>query len=386
MRKRWLRKVGVLFVVAAISIGTSETVRAQSEEASMIEEMMERLDVDEVQDFLDKQEETEHVSFLSLVQEMAQGQGESALQKVGTVIVDTLVTEVEENRKTLFIVGFMALIFAVLRHFIEVFDQNYVSELCFLMVYVELMVLVMRSFQTMNQITIQALELITQFMKAVLPVYCMSMTFSNGSMSAIGTYELTFLIIYVVQWGIQRILVPAVNFFVLLELLSHMVDGERFTHMTELFEGGIRWILKSLTFLVLGMSMVRGMVAPVTDRMKYTALHKTLSMLPGVGNAAGAFGEILVGTGSVIKNGVGVAVMILLVILCLVPVVKVGVIAVMYKVTAAVIEPITDKRITGCVNGMFRACVLSCKVLTTAVMLFLITIAVLTMASGFTAM
>lgn len=386
MRKSMIRKSVILLITLVMIAGWSEPVWAQSGEETILENMMGELDATQVQKVLEEQAGTENVSFLSLVQEVLAGQETDIWQNMGILIKDTIMKEIDENRKTLMLVAFMAVIFAVLRHFIEVFDQSYVSELCFLMVYVELMVLVMHSFQAMNQITIQALELITEFMKAVLPVYCMSMTFSNGSVSAIGTYELTFLIIYVVQWGIQRILVPAVNFFVLMELVSHMVDGERFTHMTELFEGGIRWILKSLTLLVLGMSMIRGMVAPATDRMKYSAIHKTISMLPGVGNAAGAFGEIVVSAGSVIKNGVGVAVMIVLLLICLVPVVKVGVIAVMYKVTAAVIEPITDKRITGCVNGIFRASVLSCKLLTTAVMLFLITVAVLTMASGFTAM
>ena len=120
-------------------------------------------------------------------------------QQIGSYTGDLLLGEIENNRELLIVMIALAFAFALLRNFSSVFQNSYVSQLCFLLVYVELMVLLMKSFAVVGELLTGTLDQIVEFMKVLLPVFCMSMVFSNGTTTASGFYEMAFLIIFLLR-------------------------------------------------------------------------------------------------------------------------------------------------------------------------------------------
>lgn len=167
--------------------------------------------------------------------------------------------------------------------------------------------------------------------------------------------------------------------------MNYILEGEKFARMCELLEDGIRWGMKIIVTLVMGLNIVQGLIHPAVDRLKMTSWTKTVSMIPGIGNSASAIGEILIGTGMVIKNSVGVAAMLILVILVAIPLVKIFVMSLLYKLASAILEPITDKRLAGSVNGVFKGSVLAGKLMLTSLFLFFVTIAMITASTSYVA-
>ena len=84
----------------------------------------------------------------------------------------------------------------------------------------------------------------------------------------------------------------------------------------------------------------------------------------------------------VIKNSVGAAAMLVLVVLTAIPLVKLYAMSFLYKLSAAVLEPVTDKRIAGSINGVFKGSVLAGKLMLTSLFLFFITIAMITASTS----
>lgn len=95
-----------------------------------------------------------------------------------------------------------------------------------------------------------------------------------------------------------------------------------------------------------------------------------------MGNAVGGTAEIFLGTAVLIKNGIGMAGAVIAVLICIVPVVQMGLVALMYKLAAALVQPVSDKRITACISGVSEGYELMVKVIFTTGALFLLTIAV----------
>ena len=272
--------------------------------------------------------------------------------------------------------------FILLKNFSTIFRNSYISEMCFLLVYIELMVLLMKSFLIMNELLSETLQRVVEFMKMLIPVFAMSMVFSNGTGSAAGFYEMTFFIIYLVQWGLLYLLAPMVQIYVVMQFLNYILEGEKFTRMCELLEDGIRFCLKFIVTLVMGINLVQGLICPAIDRLKTGTWAKAVGMIPGIGNSANAIGEMLIGTGMVIKNSVGAATMLVLVVLTAIPLVKLYAMSFLYKLSAAVLEPVTDKRIAGSINGVFKGSVLAGKLMLTSLFLFFITIAMITASTS----
>ena len=141
-------------------------------------------------------------------------------------------------------------------------------------------------------------------------------------------------------------------------------------------------VQKVLVTFVLGMNLIQGMVAPAVDQLKRTTTVRTIGVIPGLGGAMNAVSEMLLGTGLLIKNCVGAAAIVVLILLCAKPLLEVAVLALIYRVLAALVEPVTDKRISGVLDALARAGMLYLKLVITAILMLFLTVAVVCVATG----
>ena len=322
----------------------SETDGQDVEEEQITESMLQRIGASKVQDFLDKQENLSDVSFSSLVIGILKGEEGISPEKVGTWLKETLFYELAETKGLFVQVLVISIAFGILKNFTDVFDNSYISELCFVLVYSVLAVLLMRSFLVMSDLTKETIGTTVEFMRTLIPVYGMSMVFSNGTATAAAFYELTFIILYLVQWLLLSVLLPLVQIMIVFCFMNELLDGEKFEKMTELIEEGVRVTLKFVMSVVVGLNVIQGLIQPAVDKFKNSMVSKTASAIPGIGGSVRAVSEIIVSAGTLVKNSVGVAAMLLLFGICLFPLLKVGVLAFFYKLSAAVVEPVADKR------------------------------------------
>ena len=96
----------------------------------------------------------------------------------------------------------------------------------------------------------------------------------------------------------------------------------------------------------------------------------------------GEVGQVLLGSGALIKNAIGTAALIFLILLCLVPLLKLGIISFLYQGAAAVVQPAADKRIVACISAVGNGTRLLLKLVLYTVILFLVTVAIVCAASN----
>ena len=68
--------------------------------------------------------------------------------------------------------------------------------------------------------------------------------------------------------------------------------------------------------------------------------------------------------------------MIAVIVLCFIPVIKAVAMSIGYKFAGAMLEPVSDKRISNAVNGIYESIVLLAKTLLYGVVFFLLTMAI----------
>ncbi len=78
----------------------------------------------------------------------------------------------------------MQRVFPCLRISREPLRKNYVSDICFLLVYGVLCVLLLKSFEIYGTVAEEALNGSIDFMKALIPAFGISMVFSSGAESS----------------------------------------------------------------------------------------------------------------------------------------------------------------------------------------------------------
>ena len=346
-------------------------------------ELAEEIDFSGLDSFLEENGE-EEISFSDLVESfLTDTTGEEKVGMVMEVIMTELFREIDKNRELLLEIVLLAITFSILKNFTGAFGASYVSELCFLLVYCVLALMLLQSMQALREIVSQAVTQSVDFMKMLVPAFCVSMIFSSNLSSSAGFYQIAFLIIYLVEWIFLNLLLPLIHIYVLLVLFNHFMEEERFLNLTELFRELIMKGIHLAVMIVMGLNVVQNLISPAKDRMTQGMFGRAASVIPGVGNAVSGMGEVLLGAGIVVKNCVGAAGVVMLVMIGMVPFLKVGCLALFYRVAAAATEPVTDKRISGCLKGMAEGASLYLKLLGYCFTLLFLTIGLTTAATSF---
>ena len=360
------------------------TGSAEKTQETYLKTFLEDLDFAELDTWTKEElfpEQREKFSFSVMVQELlADGIGVTSMEKIGQWLCDALLYEIKTGKTILVEVVLLAAGFSMLKNFSGTFEKNYVSDICFLLVYGVLCVLLLKSFEIYGTVAEEALNGSIDFMKALIPAFGISMVFSSGAESSAAFYQLAFLVIYLVEWLFLSVLLPFIRVYVVTELFNHFFEDEKFQNFTELLAGVISWGMKSAMMAVLGLNVMQGLLAPSKDRLLNGAVSRAAMMIPGVGNVLGGIGELMFGAGILIKNCVGVTALIVLLAVGCIPVLKLACMSVLYKLAAAVAEPVADKRIVGCIKSMAQGGVLYLKLVCYGIVLFFATIALQTAA------
>lgn len=174
-----------------------------------------------------------------------------------------------------------------------------------------------------------------------------------------------------------NLLLPGVRFYFLIDLLNHLTKEELLSRMAELTKNVIDWSLKTLLAGLVGIQVIQRLLSPAIDSLKRTILGKTAGAIPGFGNIFEGVTEIVLGSAVLIKNCLGVAATIVLILLAIVPLLRIGVSAVSYQILSAVLQPIGDKRMVACAYSMGECLMLHMRIILTIEVMFLLTIVLL---------
>ena len=165
-------------------------------------------------------------------------------------------------------------------------------------------------------------------------------------------------------------------------MLFRSMEEERFRRLSGLIADAVRLALKASVAFILGINIIQGMIAPAMDRLTGNTVARTIQMVPGIGNVVSNVGQIFLSSALVIKNCVGAAALIILLLLCIVPFCKMFFLAVLYKILSAVLEPVSDRRLSGGMNGIANGGMLYLKIMNPCLILFCLTIALSSAATG----
>ena len=361
---------GVSFVWAA-----EESMEEKA--ADYEEELLDDLDTRQMQRIMDELLEEDSFSFKEIVRElMENGQaitGEQALE----LVEESFWKLFGENRGVFGQALLLAFAAALMSSFVQAFDREKMGDSCFYMIYLLVFVLLLKEFRDMSGELHGVLTGIVKFMQALAPSYYIVVSAAAGVTTASLFYQIILIAIFCVEYILVTFLFPAVHIYVLLEFINLMTKEAMLSRIGELLRGGILWVQKTLLAVIAGMQIIQSLVAPALDSLKRSVLGRTASVIPGIGGAVNAVTEIIFASAVLIRNCFGAAALIALVMMGIVPVLKLGMNALVYKLTGALIQPVCDERLVKCFLAMGEGCMLLLKLLFTTQILFMLTIVIL---------
>lgn len=360
---------------AAEEVDSSER-EAQVEE--LLDAYLEELDMREIEENMESMLPQMEFSFRDSVLQLIKGEIPLTRENVLNLIQDTLFAELRLQREVLVQVLILVIAAAVFTNFVRVFQKNQISDITFYIIYLLLFVLIMNGFQELTGAAQEAVGQILHFMRLLLPVYLVVASLAAGSVTAVGFYEVTLFFITAVQTIMLYVVLPGIGFYVLFQLLNHLGKEDYLSKLAELIKNVLSWMMKTLLALVVGIQTIQGLLLPAIDSLKNSVWTRAAGAVPVLGNTFSAVTETVLGTAVLLKNAVGAAGLLVILLICLVPVVRLAVCTLLYKAVGAAVQPVSDKRITECISGVGEGVGMLLKAVATTGVIFLITLAMVT--------
>lgn len=322
------------------------------------------------------------VSFKAILKQLMTGSLSEAGQLLLQMIREQVAGGIYENQQLLFKIACFAVIGAIFTNFAMAFSKEQVAETGFYLTYTLLMTLMMTSFMMTSAIVRDVLHSLTEFMKVLLPTFCMALTFTTGSLLSGAYYELMMIAIAAADWLMSSLIMKMIQVYVLTALVNHISKEDYLSKLSELLALLIRWSIRTVVGVILGINILQTMLLPAIDRAKETVAYKLISAVPGVGTAMNTAVGAVIGSGVLIRNVLGMGSLLIILLICAVPVVRVCMVLLSYKIVQAVIQPVTEKRLLEGMDAMTQGVGMLLHVLVSCVLMFILSLAVVCNAAA----
>ncbi len=385
-----MRGKGIILCIFIVILGCffsprtvyATEIRDKDEQTELQKEAEETIwkefEFSEIEDLLDDIFPEKKTDFQDLIKKMLSGQTEPSLQVIGEMISDQFFYEWKSSKAGMVHILLIVIVAAVFTNFSNVFQNQQISEISFYVLYLLLITIGLNSFRILIVSAGENLERLIGFMKVLGPVYFLAVAFAAGSSTSILFYNLVLLLIYLVELVILNFLIPFVQVYIVVKVMNNLSEEDYLSKFAELCETVIAWTLKTLLAGVTGVNIIQGLLSPAIDSLKRSVVGRSAEAIPVVGDAIGGVTEVMLGTAVLIKNGIGVAGALVCIGICLVPIIQMAVVTLLYKLIAAMIQPVSDKRIVGCISSIADGSQMLLRIIFTTGVLFLLTIAVVT--------
>ena len=390
--KRWLLILLLLCFFAGGKEASAETVEQQEESqkgeaasgltTKITEEILSDMSLAQVQSLLDEILGGESFSVEKALKSMINGETFFTKEAMQEFLHGLFFDRLEKEKKNFSLLLLLILIAAVLSNFAAVFENGQVGEVSFYMIYLLLFTILMNRFAILCTALGKQLDWLVEFMKGLAPAYYVVISASAGTFTAAAFYEGVLILVGLIQWLLLNFLLPGANLYVLLRLVNHLSKEDMLSKMAEFLETLISWSLKTMTGAVLGLQVVRGLVTPAMDAVKRTAIGKTAGAIPAVGNAVNVVTELILTGAVLVKNCLGAAAVVIFLLAGAGPLIHYGMLSLSYRFLAAVSQPISDKRIVGCLGTLGEGCSLLLRILISAELLCILTFVILMASVG----
>ncbi len=359
---------------SVISESTEENQEDTQEEIQ--EEILEDLELKEIEDLV-KQLTRENLSFTDMLKNLM-----SSGQALDWSNCKNIVSELWQrafgiHKETCIQILLLLLLTSFFSNISGAFKNPQIGEMAFYICYMILFLLILRQVDQFSSQIESTLDGICEFMRALLPSYYLAIAASVGVSTASIFYQMIIGIIYLAEKIILVVMLPGIRFYLLIALVNHLTKDEWLSRMTNLIKTGISWALKTMLGLLLGMQLIQRLVSPAMDSLKKTVLGKTAGSIPVLGDIFEGVTEIVLGSAVLVKNCLGVAAIICMAFIGVVPLIQLAIHGAGYQILAAVMQPVSENRLISCVHTMGETILMLLRLLLTVEIMFLLTIAIL---------
>nr|WP_229724924.1 stage III sporulation protein AE [Paenibacillus abyssi] len=306
--------------------------------------------------------------------------------KLGMILqglLEYVLHEVLYNGKLLVTIVILTVFSMILETLQNAFERKTVSKVAYAVSYMVLIVIAVNSFHVAIGYAKDAISGMIQFMMAMIPLL-LTLLASMGNVITVSVmHPLIVFMIHAVGTLIHVIVFPLLFFSAVLHIASAISDRFKVTQLANLLRTISVGLLGGLLTIFLGVISVQGATGSVTDGVTLrTAKFITGNFVPVVGRMFSDAADTVLSASLLVKNAIGIAGVVILLFLCAFPAVKILVMALIYRLCAAILQPLGDSPIITCLETIGKTMIYIFAALASVGLMFFMAVTIILMAGN----
>lgn len=350
------------------------------------------LDVSDVQNFINHMDdEIKRVMPETDFKKMVTGviRGELSLNPVEVTenCLRHLFKEVVANSALLGKLVVLTVICAVLQNLATAFEGNTTGRLTAMVTFLVLVSLALGSFALAVQSGREVVDNMVTFMQALLPLLLTLLVAVGGIASAAIFHPIILVSLTSIGMVIKNVILPLIFFAAVLDMVTLLSEKFQLSRLSGLMKTVALGTMGLLSTVFLGLLSIQGVAGAVGDSVVIrTAKFATDAFIPVVGGVLSEAMEAVVGSSLLVKNAVGIAGMLVIILTMAIPLLKIISLALIYKLAGALIQPVNSGQLSDCLNGLGNSLIALFGAVATVGLLFFFAVAIVVGLGNLTVM
>jgi stage III sporulation protein AE len=267
------------------------------------------------------------------------------------------------------------------------FEKSTVSKVAYSIVFMVLIIIALNSFHVAIEYTIGAIQTMTSFIIALIPLLLALIASSGGIISAAFFHPVILFLMNISGTFIQYIVLPFLFLSALLNIVSTLTDHYKVTQLGNLLRNWSIGLLGLFLTVFLGVISVQGASAAITDGVTIrTAKFITGNFIPVIGRMFTDATDTVISASVLLKNTVGIAGVAILLLIVAFPALKILMISFIYKFAAAILQPLGGGPVIKCLDIISKSVIYVFAALAIVSLMFFLSLTVIIAAGNLTMM
>jgi stage III sporulation protein AE len=293
-------------------------------------------------------------------------------------IFSFLTKEILINANIMIKIIIISVICGVLTILQSSFEKSEISKIAFFVCYIYIVGIMIGNFAYAFNVGNDVIQNMIIAMQAMVPILSTAMITTGNIASAAILQPSILFMVQIIAVIVQRYFIPILYIVVVLTIVNNISEKKQLSKFTDLLKDIVKWGLCFSLTVFIGILSIQGFGSAFANGVgNKTAKFFVGNFIPVVGSILSDAVEVVFGCSAIVRNAVGVSGLIILILICLVPLLKIIALILIYKVAAAIIEPISDEKITNCVSSLGDIMILLFAVVITIVLMFMVSICIM---------
>ena len=312
------------------------------------------------------------------------GKGNLSFSQLGKAVVSLLFKEVGSVLKLAISMIVIAILCTLLKNLQDAFSTKSISQIAFYACYAVMVMLLSKSFLISISVAKDVINGVADFMAAILPVLVTMIALAGGVTQAATIDPIVMAAVVIIPRIYVTVIITLIMAGFVLQFANNLSEEHKIDNLCKLLKQWTVWLQGIIITSFIALLTIRGITSTTIDAVALkTTKFAVDNFIPIVGKAFSDAITSVAGYSLIIKNAIsGIGLMVIILII-LYPIIKMILMAFIYKMSAALVEPISDKRITSTIAATGDSLVLLLSCVLSVSLMFFVLLAIMASAGKF---